>query len=301
LYYLHLSQFEAMGQPHGIRRLHKGLRAKRAPGKQKDLALSLWLAALNFHTQASMNVLEFIIDWLPVTLQVWIFVLLARKRLYGRFPLFLLYTFVQIGTGLVLAASVGNKYYYYLYWWTAAIQALLSVLAIHEGFRAVFGTFYRLPWFRRLWPGTVALIWAYAAWRAWVHPPVHVTRANAMLVSVAIVASYTIVGLVLLFFLLVKVVRARWHLYEFNIVYGIGLTALGMMIAALVRSEFGTKFSWLAEWASPLAYFIAVLVWLSAFLRKEPQIKINTPPEVLLQGMQEDLSIVQRIFRKSAR
>jgi len=72
-------------------------------------------------------------------------------------------------------------------------------------------------------------------------------------------------------------------------------------VAALVRSEFGTKFSWLTDWGPPVAYLAAVLVWLSAFLRKEPQIKINTPPEVLLQGMQEDLSIVQRIFRKSVR
>jgi hypothetical protein len=248
-----------------------------------------------------MNVLEFIIDWLPVTLQVWILVLLARKGLYRRFPLFLLYTLVQIGTGLARAALVGSKDYFEVFWWTAATQALLSVLALHESFRAVFGAFYRLPWFRLLWPGTVALIWAYAAWRAWAHPPLHFTRAGAMLVSVAIVASYTIVGLVFLFFLLVKVIRVRWHLYEFNIVYGIGLTALGMMIAALVRSEFGTKFAWLTEWGPPVAYLAAVLVWLSAFLRKEPQIKIDTPPELLLQEMREDLSIVRRIFRRSAR
>jgi hypothetical protein len=246
-----------------------------------------------------MNVLEFTIEWLPVTLQVWIFVLLVRKGLYRRFPLFLLYTLVQIGTGLAQATLVGSKNYFYVYWWSMAMVGLLSVLALHESFRAVFGAFYRLPWFRLLWPGTVALIWAYAAWRAWVHPQIRFTRAGAMLVSEAIVASYTIVGLVLLFFLLVKVIRARWHLYEFNIVYGVGLTALGMMVAALVRSEFGKKFAWLTAWASPVAYLAAVIVWLSAFLRKEPQIKIDTPPEVLLHEMRKDLNIVRRIFRSS--
>jgi hypothetical protein len=248
-----------------------------------------------------MHALEFIIDWLPVTLQAWILFLLCKKGLYRRFPLFLLYTVVQIVTGLVSAAAVGSKIYFDLYWWTIAVQGLLSVLALHEGFRAVFGTFYRLPWFRRLWPATVTVIWAYAAWRAWVHPPLRFTRAGAMLVSVAIVASYTIVGLVLLFFLVVKVVRARYRLYEFNIVYGLGITALGLMIAGLVRSEFGTKFAWMTQWATPLAYLVAVLVWLSAFLRKESKIKIEKSPEALLQEMQDDLSIVQRIFRRSAR
>ncbi len=247
-----------------------------------------------------MHALEFIIEWLPVTLQAWILFLLCRKGLYRRFPLFLLYTVVQIVTGLALAASVGSKGYFYLFWWTTALQGLLSVLALHEGFRAVFGTFYRLPWFRRLWPATVSVIWAYAAWRAWAHP-LHFTRTGAMLVSVAIVASYTIVGLVLLFFLVVKVVRARYRLYEFNIVYGLGITALGLMIGALVRSEFGTKFAWITEWGPTLAYLVAVLVWLSAFLRKESPVKIQKPPDVLLQEMQDDLSIVQRIFRRSAR
>jgi hypothetical protein len=249
-----------------------------------------------------MHALELIIEWLPVALQVWILIIFFAKRsLYRRFPLFLLYTVAQIGMVLARAYWFGSKNYFYVYWWTAAIQALLSVLALHEGFRAVFGTFYRLPWFRRLWPTTVSLIWAYAAWRAWVHPPLRFTRTGAMLVSIAIVASYTIVGLVLLFFLIVKVVRARYRLYEFNIVYGLGVTALAMMLAALVRSEFGTKFAWMTEWGPPLAYLIAVLVWLSAFLRQESQVKIGKPPEVLLQEMQDDLSIVQRIFRRSAR
>src|SRR5260221_898413 len=176
-----------------------------------------------------MHALEFMIDWLPVTFQAWILFLLCRKSLYRRFPLFLFYTAVQIATGLVLAASVKSRMYFDLYWSTTAVQGLLSVLALHESFRAVFGTFYRLPWFRRLWPATVSLIWAYAAWRAWVHPQVRFTRTGAMLVSVAIVASYTIVGLVLLFFLVVKVVRARYRIYEFNIVYGLGITSLGLI------------------------------------------------------------------------
>jgi len=242
-----------------------------------------------------MKALEISTEWLPLALQAWLLILLVNKGLSRRFPLFLLYIVSQIVTGLARATLISNKSYFYVYWWTAGIEALLSFLAIHESFRAVFRAFYRLQWFRMLWPGAIALIWAYAAWRAWANPPSHFTRTGAMLVSVAIVASYTIVGLALLFFLLVKIVRIRWHLYEFSIVYGIGFALLGMMIAALVRSEFGKKFAFMTEWGPPLAYLVGVLVWISAFLRTEPEIRIDTPPDVLLRGMRENLNVVRKI------
>lgn len=251
-----------------------------------------------FHPRAFMNALELTIEWLPVALQAWIFVLFLRKALYRRFPVFFVYTVCQIATGLLRGISLGSQNFFYIYWWSAAIIAVLSFLSLHESFRSIFHTFYRLPWFRLLWPGTIVLIWVYAAWRAAVHPQVHFTRAGAMLVSVAIVVSYTIVGLALLFFLMVKIVQVRWHLYEFHIVYGLGLTALGMMIAALLRSEFGTKFAWVTEWGPPLAYLIGVLVWLSAFLRNEPRVRVDQPPEELLEQMRNNLDFIRKRFRR---
>src|SRR5207245_2597494 len=104
-------------------------------------------------------------------------------------------------------------------------------------------------------------------------------------------------GLVLLFFLLCKLVITRWHLYEFHIVYGFGISSGGMVGGVLLRSEFGTKFGWLTVWGPPLAYLLGVIVWLSAFLRQEPEIKMDTSPEVVLQEMKENLSIMDRIQR----
>lgn len=248
-----------------------------------------------------MKVLEFIIEWLPVTLQLWIIALFLRKRLYRRFPIFFVYTSCQILADVAQAVLVGGKNYFYVYWCSAALIAVLSFLAIHESFLAIFKTFYRLSWFRLLWPGTIILIWTYAAWRAAVNPPLHFTRTGAILVFIAIVASYTIVGLALLFFLLFKIVRIRSHLYEFSIVYGLGLAALGMMIAALLRSEFGTKYAWVTEWGPPLAYLLGVVVWLSAFLRKEPQVKVDVPPETLLEELQQELKFAKRASKRSPR
>jgi hypothetical protein len=244
-----------------------------------------------------MHHLEFIIEWLPIPLQAWILVLLVRKGLTRRFPVFLFYTAYVTVIDLARVVLVGTAAYIYVYWSTEAIAVLASVLAIHESFRAIFGIFYRLTWFRFVWPGTVAIIWIYCAWRAWVHPPPHFARAGAALISGSIASSFTIVGLVFLFFLLAKVIISEWYPYEFHIVYGLGISSLGMVAGVLLRSEFGTKYVWLTEWGPPLAYLVAVTVWLSGFLRTEPKVSVDAPMEVILQQMQEDLSIVRRIRR----
>lgn len=245
-----------------------------------------------------MNTVEFILNWLPTAIQVWILALLIKKQLYRRFPIFFVYTAGLILAGFVRASTSTTTQYFYIYWWSEVLIVALSVWAIHESFSAIFGIFYRLPWFRMLWPGVIAVVWGFGVWRAWVHPLAHFGRGRTMLMTAAIFSAYTIVGLVILFFLLVRIVRVRWHLYEFNIVYGLGLSFAGEVVALLLRSEFGTRFNWLTKWSPPLTYFLAVAVWLAALLRTEPQIKIDRPPEALLAEMQEDLKIVRRIFRK---
>jgi hypothetical protein len=247
-----------------------------------------------------MRVLEFIIEWFPSPLAVWILALMIRKRLHRRFPWFFLYMLYYTITDLARTVLIGSAAYFDVYWGTEAVAFALAVLALYESFRAIFRTFFRLQWFRLVFPSAIVVIWVYCVWRASTHPPPlpRFGRTGAMLVSGVIGSSFTIVGLVLLFFILAKLVVTRWYLYEFHIVYGLGLASAGMVTAVLVRSEFGKKFIWLTEWGPPLAYLIAIFVWLSAFLRREPQIKIGTPPEVLLEEMQQDLSIVRRIFRR---
>lgn len=242
-----------------------------------------------------MRTIEFIMEWLPTVLQLGVFVQLIRRSLFRRFRIFTFYTAYVIIIEIAGAFLVGRAAYFYVYWCTEFIAVIASVGAIHESFKAIFGGFYQLTWFRYAWPGTIAIIWIYSGWRAWVHPPPHFARAGAVLIQGSITSRFTIVGLVLLFFLLARLATTRWYLYEFHIVYGLGLSSLGMVAAVLVRSEFGTRFAWLTVWGPPLAYLVAVIIWLSAFLRREPEIKINMPPEVLLQEMQADLRIVKTI------
>ena len=107
------------------------------------------------HSRAFMNALGLTIEWLPVALQAWIFVIFLRKQLYRRFPVFFVYTLCQIATGLVRGSSLGSRNYFYVYWWSAAIIAILSFLSLHESFRSIFSL--------RPQPGRVRWMWRFAA------------------------------------------------------------------------------------------------------------------------------------------
>ncbi len=85
------------------------------------------------------------LQWICVILQVWILVLMGRRSLYGRFPLFAAYiAYVAVQT-VVRSAFLANQHlYFYVYWFTAPIEMILTVLAAHE-------SFMKEPW--RIPPG----------------------------------------------------------------------------------------------------------------------------------------------------
>ena len=212
------------------------------------------------------------LEWTSVALQVWIFVLMGRRNLYGRFPLFAIYTAYMIVTTVLRSVFLSNRaVYFYVYWFSEPGQILLAILAVHESFMAVFRAFYLLWWFRLLIPGAIFASLVYSVWNAYAHRPLHVNATGAAIISMAIAAQYVIVALAVLFFSLLRIVHVRWRLYEFRIVFGFGTSALAVVFAGLIRSEFVTKFIFLSEWLPGMAYLFAVLIWLSAMLGQEPK------------------------------
>jgi len=118
-----------------------------------------------------------------------------------------------------------------------------------------------------------------------------------MIVSVAIVASYHCwPGFA--FLPPVKVVRARCISINSKHCLRHWPHALGMMIAALVRSEFGTRIAKLTEMVPPVAYLVAVLVGCLLFA-KRAAIKIDYATGITLARNARRPEIVRRIFRGS--
>ena len=61
-----------------------------------------------------------------------------------------------------------------------------------------------------------------------------------------------------------------WEYYPVGIVTGFAILALGSWAAYASVSGFGTKLNVIGKYGPPLAYFIAVLVWLRTFRSATP-------------------------------
>jgi hypothetical protein len=242
-------------------------------------------------------------QWLSLALQVWILVLSARRALHRSFPLFTTYiSYVVLQTALRSIFLSSPEVYFYVFWITAPIEVLLTLLAAHESFMKVFGNFYLLWWFRFLFPSAIISALAYSGCTAYMHPPVNTSPAGVAIISAQIASQYIILGISVLFFSLVKFLNIRWRVHEYRFVLGFGISALGMAFAGALRSEFGTRFTFLNEMLPPVAYVIALLVWLSAVreteVQAEPAADDRPSPRELMQELRYHLRIVRTFLKK---
>ncbi len=71
----------------------------------------------------------------------------------------------------------------------------------------------------------------------------------------------------------------------------------------LLRSEFGTKFDYVVRIAPPIAYTLAVVVWLLTFLTPQPESALHSPvsgltPEQMLAEVRQYSSTVKKILKR---
>src|SRR6266478_4430017 len=105
-----------------------------------------------------MDIANVVFTSVALTLEIGLTAILLRRKVHGQFPLFFIFTvYSVVATGTQLAAIVSNHYrvFFIVYWANDAGFALLSLLALYETFRRVFGALYHYRWFWLLFPGAV--------------------------------------------------------------------------------------------------------------------------------------------------
>lgn len=207
----------------------------------------------------------------PLGLLVWLAVILARKKLYRRFPFFTAYTFYAIAAGVLRTALSYGSYrtYFYVFWGTEPLYALLGLVAIYEAFREIFEPFYHIWWFRPLvylvCLGTLGISIA----RAITNPPVQTNTLGALILSFEL-GVRCIQGAI---FILSSGFILFFHLaaprYARGIIDGFGVAAIGILIAALLRSDFGKRFNKLFTFVPAVVYILACFIWLIAMRGEE--------------------------------
>jgi hypothetical protein len=203
-------------------------------------------------------------------LEAYLCLLLFTRKLYRQFGFFSLYTALLATAGVALIVTRNMPSIYFdVYWSGEALSVVIAFLALQESFYLVFRNFLSIPGFELLFPGIGILMLLVAIVRASSHPVSQASMLASTLISLEIGVGFLQFGIFCLFILLVRFFHMRWRQHAFGVVLGFGTSAAGSLVAYLLRSEFGTKFNPIVRIAPPVAYIVAVVVWLATFLRAE--------------------------------
>ncbi|HWZ43310.1 MAG TPA: hypothetical protein VNW97_07520 [Candidatus Saccharimonadales bacterium] len=211
--------------------------------------------------------------WLAAPiLQAGLAVILVRREAHRIFRVFFAYTLFAIFAETMLFVLRNDAVaFFYVRWSTEAIYALLGLAVLYEVFDHLFRHLYYLRGFKLLFPGTalvslaLSTLWIFLHGQTAPDPPLLI-----MIFALELAVRWLQTGLLVLIFFLAAYYAEYSQHRAFGIAAGFGISAFGLLVFTLVRSEFGTKYPALRHFLPPVAYLLAVAIWLFSFIRPEP-------------------------------
>jgi len=228
--------------------------------------------------------------------------LLFRRRAYRSFTFFVGYqVYSTLATAARLLVSSHSEGYFWVFWGTELGFLVLAIAASTEVFIRVFYGFYRLPWFRWFYFGGIGITLAIVGINMLLYAPVKVHPFVGRILRFGIVINGIQAAIFALFFLLVKVLDIEFRRYPFGIALGLGIASVGTLIPYVARSIFGTELENFILYAPTVTYFMSLLVWLSAFLKSEPEDDAMNPPmrpEEMAEEVGQYVAVLKGFFGK---
>jgi hypothetical protein len=213
-------------------------------------------------------------------------VLMWKKGIHTKFPLFFVYALFQAAQWAILypldlLPSVRAENFWRAYWVSSLAEAFIIFLLTAEIFASVFGTYRAVARLGKLlirWAGAVLVIGAtVAAAYAPIDNPYWLIPATHILQQ----AVYMIVcGLILLLFVVAGYFRMSWGGSAFGIALGLGISACVHLATWAVMANGGLADKrYLLDMLNLATYHVCVLIWFYYLLVPE---KIPTTSAVPL-------------------
>jgi hypothetical protein len=204
--------------------------------------------------------------YIPTPLLLLMVVVLVRRQAPRTFPWFFSYCVfgVAADTARFFARS-RPSIYPWVYWLTEGGYDIFGIATMYEVVRAVAGTLGRSHWTRLIFPCLSLAALCLSIGRSQAIPSRfgHGLAFYVMVgeIAVRMIQVTVFAGLVTL----VPLVGLRWRQYPFGIATGFGLYATVALIMTTKFSDFGTRFTFLWNVTSLVAYSLAVLIWIWFF------------------------------------
>ncbi len=207
------------------------------------------------------------------------------RRTYRQLPFFFVYILSAWIIGIVRYAAfkLGARPYFYTYWISELAAAVTVSLALYEVFlRRLFMRFYKVRFYRNLFPAIAVVILLLTIITALQAPD---RRAAFLMASRGF--DFVRTSVLVFFVALMAVMGREWTRYDFGIALGFGLQAAVALVNAAVRTQVHYKPTILGT-IEVIAYDASCLIWLITFWKPEkpfiPPPADRLTPETLHQA-----------------
>lgn len=218
-----------------------------------------------------------------IALQVCLAAVLLIKQAWGKFPLFVAYSLLNLSESVVLYMLMGHRQaYFYSHFVGEAIAVILGVAVVYEIFGYLFSLY---PGLRRVallnLYGAVVLLLVLAGTVLYTHTPIGKNGVVQALLLVEEAARIIEVGLVTLLFVFSTVFGLHWRQPVFGITLGVGIYAVIRLLMLVAAPHVGLT--------GPLALVNAIgfdcsmLIWLGYMLVPERVNQSELPARAQLE------------------
>jgi hypothetical protein len=237
----------------------------------------------------------YILGLIPLGFVSALLVILIRRKLYTRFPVFFAYSVWTIcATALRLAAGKHPVFFFLAYWLTEVSYFIIALVAIAMILHPFAKSLYdRHSWSRFVIPALLLLVIGTSLFAA-TFKPMDASAIGRFASAVYVfVPLMCLLEVVLVFWAVVLARRHRigWSRYEAGILAGFGILAFLTLIARLPGSltlfhlKVGPQLEGLFRYLPSGAFISSAIAWLITFWRPEPPSNYEPPDARKLQEL----------------
>jgi hypothetical protein len=212
-------------------------------------------------------------------LEVWLNILLYRRRVSKLAPAFITYiaAAVLVSVARLLTLSHYNVYYF-VYWASELLLILLSLAALNQVFWFIYEDVRFLWWFRAIYYGALLIGLGITIRMVIVSKPVPSYPEIGFIVYSEITANIVRASIVAVFAAMIEPMTVEFQRYPFGVMLGFGVSSLGPCIGYIIFSVLGTKATRSTDVISTMSYIVGLIIWLWIFSKPDTAPKRMEPP-----------------------
>lgn len=232
-------------------------------------------------------------------LDAWLLRVLHRQAARKYLPWFFLYIaweFISTATGLIMWL-ISRDLYTVVYWWKEALRMTLLVGAVRESLLRIFKGFEVLL----RWSVLVVIlaVVAYSWWKAAYAPPIQSNRVASFILGAEFTFRWGVAGVSVVAMVLMWFIQEPAGSREDAVITGAAIASMGFVAWVIMRSVFGTRFVFFAQYLPDMGYFVAVFYWIRVFKRPVQEYgfkELGMGPEDIRGEMHRYGELVEKIL-----